>query len=126
MPAPPDGRTRHRGFGAAESGYGLQMSEFWRGIALITVGAILHFAVTVHTQDIDIQTVGTVLLLVGLLDLLISSVFLSHERGWWDSRRAPQVIERDAYGVGASSHPSGSGGADAQQTQQLPIVRGQA
>jgi hypothetical protein len=40
----------------------------------ITVGAILHFAVTAELAGIEIQTVGTILMIVGALGLLLGLV----------------------------------------------------
>jgi hypothetical protein len=39
---------------------------------LIAVGAILHWAVTAHVAGIDIQTVGTILMIVGVVGFAIS------------------------------------------------------
>ncbi len=39
---------------------------------LIAVGAILRFAVTADLSGIDIQTVGTILMVVGVLGFAIS------------------------------------------------------
>jgi hypothetical protein len=39
---------------------------------LIAIGAILHFAVTAELDWIDIQTVGTILIVVGVVGLLIT------------------------------------------------------
>jgi uncharacterized protein DUF6458 len=39
---------------------------------LIAVGAILHFAVTATVSGIDIQTVGTILMIIGVLGFAIS------------------------------------------------------
>jgi uncharacterized protein DUF6458 len=39
---------------------------------LIAVGAILHFAVTADLSGIDIQTVGTILMVVGVVGFAIS------------------------------------------------------
>ena len=44
-------------------------------LAMIAVGAVLHYAVTARSSVIDIQTAGTVLLVVGIVALLISL--------WW-------------------------------------------
>ncbi len=41
-------------------------------IALIAVGAILKWAVTAHVSGIDLQTAGTVLLVVGIVALVLS------------------------------------------------------
>jgi len=48
-------------------------------IVLIALGAILKWAVTAHVSGIDIQTVGTVLFVVGLVGLLLA-VFYTF---WW-------------------------------------------
>ena len=45
-------------------------------IVLIAIGAILKYAVTAHLKDIDLQTVGTILMIVGILGLIISLIFL--------------------------------------------------
>jgi hypothetical protein len=42
---------------------------------LITVGAILKYAVTAHVEWIDIQTAGLVLMVVGIVGLALS-IFL--------------------------------------------------
>jgi Domain of unknown function (DUF6458) len=39
---------------------------------LVAVGAILHFAVTAEVSGIDIQIVGTILMVVGVLGFAIS------------------------------------------------------
>jgi len=43
---------------------------------LIAVGAILHFAVTATLAGIDIQVVGTILMIVGAIGFAISMWFL--------------------------------------------------
>ncbi len=46
---------------------------------LVAVGAILHFAVTATFAGIDIQTVGTILMVIGVIGFAISLWFyLSH------------------------------------------------
>ena len=47
---------------------------------VITVGAILYFAVTATVVGIDIATVGLILMIVGVLGLIITLVFLARER----------------------------------------------
>jgi Domain of unknown function (DUF6458) len=42
---------------------------------LVAVGAILHFAVTATLVGIDIQTVGTILMIIGAIGFLISLWF---------------------------------------------------
>ncbi len=39
---------------------------------LVAVGAILHWAVTAEVAGIDIQVVGTILMVVGVVGFLIS------------------------------------------------------
>ncbi len=51
-------------------------------IVLIAIGAILKWAVTVHTSGFNIQTAGTVLLVVGLVGLALSLVYAL----WWTRR----------------------------------------
>jgi hypothetical protein len=54
---------------------------------LIGAGAILHWAITAHVSGFDIQTAGTILMLVGILGLILSLLytFVWSERG----RRPP-------------------------------------
>jgi hypothetical protein len=44
---------------------------------LIAVGAILHFAVTAELAGIDLQTVGTILMIVGVIGFVLGLVFLT-------------------------------------------------
>ena len=50
-------------------------------IFLIAVGAILHFAVTADLAGIDIQTVGTILMIIGVLGFAISLWLFLSARG---------------------------------------------
>ena len=54
-------------------------------ILLIAVGAILKYAVTAHVSGIDLQTVGVILILVGILGLILS---LLYTFVWSDRARA--------------------------------------
>jgi hypothetical protein len=54
-------------------------------ILLIAAGAILKYAVTAHVSGIDIQTVGVILMLVGILGLILS---LLYTFVWSDRARA--------------------------------------
>jgi hypothetical protein len=46
-------------------------------IFLIAIGAILRFAVTATVAGIEIQTAGTILIVVGVIGLLISILLLT-------------------------------------------------
>jgi len=62
-------------------------------ILLIAVGAILRYAVTVTVQGIELQTVGTILMVVGVIGLLISLLYMTL---WADRRRDAGVVDRGA------------------------------
>ena len=61
-------------------------------IVLIAVGAILKYAVTVEVSGIDIEAVGTILLVLGIVRLLISLLYTMvwSDRGF---RRDREVVE---------------------------------
>jgi hypothetical protein len=64
-------------------------------IFLIAVGAILKWAVTAHVSGIALATVGTILIIVGIVGLLISLFMLA---SWRDRGTAPprdRYVERD-------------------------------
>ena len=41
------------------------------GLFLIAVGAILKYAVTAHVSGVDLQTVGVILMVIGVAGVLI-------------------------------------------------------
>jgi hypothetical protein len=49
-------------------------------LILIAVGAILTWAVTATTSGIDVNAVGVILMVVGLVGLVLSLIFWST---WW-------------------------------------------
>lgn len=59
---------------------------------LIAVGAILRFAVTATVSGIDIATVGTILIIVGVVGLLISLLYLTI----WSDRSRGTTVDRSA------------------------------
>jgi hypothetical protein len=60
-------------------------------LVLIAAGAILRYAVTAHVSGIDIQEVGLILLVIGIIGLVLSMLWTF---AWSRSRRA--AVERDA------------------------------
>ena len=58
-------------------------------IFLIALGAILAFAVTADVSGVDIDVVGWILMIVGILGLVLSMIFWSSWGGpaYWSSRR---------------------------------------
>jgi hypothetical protein len=60
-------------------------------IFLIAVGAILKFAVHASVSGISLQTVGVILMVVGVLGLILSFFWLT---AWRDRRRDVVVDDR--------------------------------
>jgi protein-S-isoprenylcysteine O-methyltransferase Ste14 len=60
-------------------------------IFLIALGAILRFAVTATVSGISISTVGTILLVVGVIGLLISLLYTTI---WADRTRPAAPVDR--------------------------------
>jgi len=61
-------------------------------IFLIALGAILRFAVTATVSGIEIATVGTILLVVGIIGLLISLLYTTI----WADRTRSAPVDRTA------------------------------
>lgn len=58
---------------------------------LVAVGAILRFAIQDSINDVDLSTVGLILMIVGAIGLVV---------GLWQTRRftaASQPVARDGY-----------------------------
>jgi beta-lactamase regulating signal transducer with metallopeptidase domain len=67
-------------------------------IFLIALGAILKFAVTATVSGISIATVGTILMIVGIVGLVISLFYiLQADRRTVAVGRRERVVERDPY-----------------------------
>jgi hypothetical protein len=60
-------------------------------LLLIALGAILHFAVTATVAGVDIQTVGTILMVVGVVGLILG-LWLEFGRGPRDRYREPPPL----------------------------------
>ena len=65
-------------------------------IFLIAVGAILRWAVTASTSGINLQTVGLILIIVGIIGLVLSIFYML---AWSPRRRVgnERVVEREPY-----------------------------
>jgi uncharacterized membrane protein len=63
------------------------------GIFLIAVGAILAFAVHATSSAVDVNTVGWILMGIGLLGILLSLMFWQSWAGpgYWTRRRTTYV-----------------------------------
>ena len=55
-------------------------------IFLIAVGAILRFAVTATLAGVNVQTVGLILMIVGIVGLVLSLVFWATMGSWYPGR----------------------------------------
>ena len=67
-------------------------------LILIAVGAVLAFAVHVTTSGFNVNTVGYILLIVGVVGALISLMFWSSWGGVGGGRRRTGVDEGPAVG----------------------------
>ena len=59
-------------------------------LLLIAVGAVLAWGVTADAEGIDVNTVGVILLIVGILGLVLSLIFWS---SWGGFRRRATYVE---------------------------------
>jgi hypothetical protein len=65
---------------------------FGTSIFLIALGAILKFAVHTSISGISIQTIGVILMVVGVIGLVLSFVWLGAAR-----RRGDVVVDEPRY-----------------------------
>ena len=63
-------------------------------VALIVVGAILRFGVTWKPAHVDLQVIGVILMVAGVLGLVLSLLFMVLRR---NDRRSAQVYEERRY-----------------------------
>ena len=62
---------------------------------LLAVGAILKFAITDSISGIDLETVGVILMVVGVIGLLLSLLYMSMWRDRGSAVRRERYVERD-------------------------------
>jgi len=63
-------------------------------MALIVIGAILRFAVTWHPAHVNLQVIGVILMIAGVVGLAISTAFLVARRR---QRASAEVYEERRY-----------------------------
>jgi uncharacterized membrane protein YedE/YeeE len=63
-------------------------------VVLIVIGAILRFGVTWKPAHVDLQVIGVILMVAGVLGLIISVIFTVMKR---NDRRSAQVYEERRY-----------------------------
>ena len=66
-------------------------------LILIAVGAILTWAVNTEVSGIEIQTIGVILMIVGIAGALLSLVFWSSWGGTGGGRRRTTYVEDGPY-----------------------------
>ena len=82
------GYERRGGTEPKEEDVGIGVSIF-----LIALGAILAFAVNAEVSGLDVQTVGWILLAVGIVGLVLSMIFWSSWGGPGGMRRRTTYVE---------------------------------
>jgi len=65
-------------------------------IFLIALGAVLAFAVNVATSGFDLNTIGVILMIVGVIGLATSLLLLNGGAGSWYGGRRSTTVE-DSY-----------------------------
>ena len=61
-------------------------------IVLLALGAILTFALNVEMSGIDLDTVGVILMIVGIIGLVMSAMFWNT---WGGFNRTERTVVRD-------------------------------
>ena len=69
-------------------------------LILIATGAVLAFAINTNTTGFDINAIGIILLLVGMLGLIISFAFLEG----WTFAGPSRTVAHDDYDAGVTPH----------------------
>jgi hypothetical protein len=66
-------------------------------LILVAVGAVLAWAVDVSTSGFNVNTVGYILLVVGIIGLILSMIFWSSWAGpgFFAQGRSRRVVEED-------------------------------
>jgi hypothetical protein len=64
---------------------------------LIAVGAILTWAVNATVSGLELNTIGVILMIVGIVGLVLSMIFWSSWGGFGERRRATYVEDGPPY-----------------------------
>lgn len=64
-------------------------------IVLVALGAILIWGVTAEVGGIDVNAIGWILLIVGIVGTLLSMIFWSSWGGFGGTRRERETVVRD-------------------------------
>ena len=93
-------------------------------LMLLTLGAILAFAVNYQTSGIDINAVGWILMLVGLIGLLFSFVALN-EASFFSRRRYSEPYERVDHYVETPTRVAGTSIEEEEEVveREAPVRR---
>jgi hypothetical protein len=75
-------------------------------IVLVAIGAILVWGVTTDAEGINVDAVGWILMIVGLVGFLISLFFWSSWGGPGAFRRRATYVEGDPYAPGYVAPPA--------------------
>lgn len=69
-------------------------------LVVFAIGAILRFAVTVHSTSVSVHTVGVILMIVGGVGFLVSLLFWSSWGGFggWRRSRSARSVYRQPDG----------------------------
>jgi len=84
-------------------------------ILLIAVGAVLTWGVTAEAEGLDVNNIGVILMIVGILGLVISMIFWSSWGG---------IHRRAAYVEGATMPPAGTPRRRATVIEEDDVVPG--
>jgi hypothetical protein len=67
-------------------------------IVIFALGAILRFAVTVHSSSFNVHTIGVILMIVGIVGFIASLIFWASWGGFGSMGRRRSVYRRGGPG----------------------------
>ena len=75
-------------------------------IVVFAVGAVLKFATTVHSSSFNIQTIGVILMVVGVVGFIVSIIFWASWGGFGSRSRSRRVYQQPGGTVVEERHDS--------------------